>query len=60
MRGPIDYIIVGFNGINFDGSVLKSLEEPINNGVIKINSTCCSSQRRRWQCVCFRCSRRWK
>lgn len=36
MRGPIDYLIVGFNGVNFDGSVLKSLEEPIKNGVINL------------------------
>src|SRR4051812_8526749 len=34
MRGPIDYIVVGFEGKEFDGSILKSLEEPIEHGVI--------------------------
>ncbi len=36
MRGPIDYIIVGSEGLKFDGSILKSLEDPINNGVISL------------------------
>ena len=36
MRGPIDYIIVGFEGLKFDGSILKSLEAPLKNGVIKL------------------------
>lgn len=34
MRGPIDYIIVGFEGNKFDGSILKALSEAIDNGVI--------------------------
>lgn len=34
MRGPIDYIIVGFEGNNFDGSILKALAEAIDSGVI--------------------------
>ena len=34
MRGPIDYIIVGFDGNKFDGSILKSLNDPIEKGII--------------------------
>lgn len=34
MRGPIDYIIVGFEGNKFDGSILKSLADAIDSGVI--------------------------
>ncbi len=37
MRGPIDYIIVGFEEEGkFDGSILNSLVEPIESGVIKL------------------------
>jgi Family of unknown function (DUF6325) len=36
MRGPIDYIIVGFEGNRFDGSVLRALAEAIDNGVIAL------------------------
>jgi hypothetical protein len=36
MRGPIDYIIVGFDGNNFDGSVLKALGEASDKGVIDV------------------------
>lgn len=34
MRGPIDYIIVGFEGNKFDGSILKALGEALDSGVI--------------------------
>ncbi len=34
MRGPIDYIIVGFEGNKFDGSILKSLADPLDKGII--------------------------
>jgi hypothetical protein len=34
MHGPIDYIIVGFEGNKFDGSILKAIAEAIDNGVI--------------------------
>lgn len=34
MRGPIDYIIVGFEGNKFDGSVLKALGDALEQGVI--------------------------
>lgn len=36
MRGPIDYIIVGFQGNKFDGSILSSLESAIDSNVIKL------------------------
>ena len=36
MRGPIDYIIVGFDGNEFDGSILGSLTDAIDNGVISL------------------------
>lgn len=34
MRGPIDYIVVGFEGNKFDGSVLKALGDAIDAGTI--------------------------
>lgn len=34
MRGPIDYIIVGFEGNKFDGSILRELGEAIDKGII--------------------------
>lgn len=36
MRGPIDYVIVGFEGNKFDGSILQALEDAINSGVIAL------------------------
>lgn len=36
MKGPIDYIIVGFEGNKFDGSILKALGEAIDSGVIAL------------------------
>lgn len=34
MRGPIDYIVVGFEGNKFDGSVLKALSDALDKGTI--------------------------
>lgn len=34
MRGPIDYIVVGFEGNKFDGSILKALADAIDKGII--------------------------
>jgi hypothetical protein len=34
MRGPIDYIIVGFEGNKFDGSILKAIGDTVEKGVI--------------------------
>lgn len=36
MRGPIDYIVVGFEGNKFDGSVLKALADSIDKGIIAL------------------------
>jgi len=36
MRGPIDYIVVGFEGNNFDGSVLAALAEAIDKEIIAL------------------------
>jgi len=34
MRGPIDYIIVGFEGNKFDGSILSAIGDAVESGVI--------------------------
>lgn len=36
MRGPIDYIIVGFDGNKFEGKIINALEEAANNKTIDI------------------------
>lgn len=36
MRGPIDYIVVGFEGNKFDGSILKAIGDAIDNGTIAL------------------------
>lgn len=36
MLGPVDYIIVGFKGNNFDGAVLKELKKAVDSGVIRV------------------------
>lgn len=34
MHGPIDYIVVGFEGNKFDGSILRALGDALASGVI--------------------------
>lgn len=36
MRGPIDYIIVGFEGDKFDGSILREVGAAIDKGIISL------------------------
>lgn len=36
MLGPIDYIVVGFKGNNFDGSILKEIAKAVDSGVIRV------------------------
>lgn len=36
MRGPIDYIIVGFEGNNFTGEILQELDKASANGTIAV------------------------
>ena len=36
MRGPIDFIIVEFEGDKFDGSILNALAKSVDDGIIKV------------------------
>lgn len=36
MKGPIDYIIVGFEGNEFDGSILAALSDAIDKKIISL------------------------
>jgi hypothetical protein len=36
MLGPIDYIAVGFEGNNFDGSILSELSKAVESGAIRV------------------------
>ncbi len=36
MHGPIDFIVVGFEGNKFNGSILKELAAAIDSGVISL------------------------
>lgn len=36
MRGPIDYIVVGFEGNKFEGKILKAIEDASNKGIINV------------------------
>ena len=36
MRGPIDYIIVGFEGNQFDGSIVKAISDAEATGAIAL------------------------
>jgi hypothetical protein len=36
MFGPIDYVVIGFEGNNFDGSILRELSSAIDDGVIRV------------------------
>lgn len=36
MRGPIDYIVVGFEGNKFDGSILKAVGDAVASGAIAL------------------------
>jgi hypothetical protein len=36
MKGPIDYIVVGFDGLKFDGSIMKALADAIDKGTIRL------------------------
>jgi len=36
MNGPIDYIVVGFDGPKFDGSILKAIGDAVENGTIGV------------------------
>jgi hypothetical protein len=36
MRGPIDYFVIGFEGPKMDGSIMKELEQALQDGVIAL------------------------
>lgn len=36
MLGPIDFIVVGFKGNNFDGSILTELGKAVDSGAIRV------------------------
>ncbi len=36
MKGPIDYIIVGFDGVKFDGSIMQAIGDAVDSGVINL------------------------
>jgi len=36
MLGPIDYIVIGFEGNNFDGSIMDELTKAVKNKTIRV------------------------
>jgi len=36
MLGPVDYVVVGFPGNNFDGSIVDELKKASQSGVIRV------------------------
>ena len=36
MLGPIDYLVVGFEGNNFNGSILEELSKAVDSGAIRV------------------------
>jgi hypothetical protein len=36
MLGPVDYVVLGFKGNNFDGSIMKELSAAVNSKVIRV------------------------
>ena len=36
MMGPIDYVVVAFEGNNFDGSILQEVSKAVDSGVIRL------------------------
>lgn len=36
MHGPTDYVVVGFDGNKFDGSILREIGAAVNSGVIEL------------------------
>lgn len=36
MRGPIDFIVVKFNGNNFTGNILQELQKVVDNGTVSV------------------------
>ncbi len=36
MMGPVDYVVVGFEGGDFDGSILEALSDAVESGAIRV------------------------
>ncbi len=36
MLGPVDYIVLGFKGNNFDGSIMNELSAAVKNRIIRV------------------------
>ena len=36
MLGPIDYIVIGFKGNSFDGSIMRELSSAVDKGIIRV------------------------
>ena len=36
MLGPVDYIVLGFQGNNFDGSIMRELSKAVDDGIIRV------------------------
>jgi hypothetical protein len=36
MIGPVDYVVLGFEGNNFDGSILRELTKAVDNDTIRV------------------------
>jgi hypothetical protein len=34
--GPLEYIVIGFDGDNFDGSIAREVEKVVNKGIIRL------------------------
>lgn len=46
MHGPIDYVVVGFDGNKFDGSILREIGSAVNSGVIELVALSIGSSKR--------------
>ena len=36
MMGPVDYVILGFKGNNFDGSIMSELTKAVDSGIMRV------------------------
>jgi hypothetical protein len=36
MLGPVDYVVLGFKGNNFDGSIMKELSAAVKSNIIRV------------------------
>ena len=36
MLGPVDYVVLGFQGNRFDGSIMRELTKAVDDGIIRV------------------------